>query len=232
MYFDVGVTAGATNVGLILHNGNTKDPGPNQSVDPATQGNEFWEISGNDNFLTYQPVLGTGGQDPPVPPNHARIHYYRPDGVYDNWLLYVYGATTDPTGNFCVTNDSYTGYDSYGPYFDVGVTTGSLGFIIHNCITGAKDPGPDQALQIPAQLEGWVVSGTPTVFLQPPTAAQLLQGPFGQLQAYWIDATTVAIQPGYFEANDTYTLYASPTAGLQITATGLNGGTAFPLTPY
>ncbi len=231
-YFDVGVTAGATDVGLILHNGNTKDPGPNQSVDPATQGNEFWEISGNDNLLTYQPVLGTGGQDPPIPPNHARIHYYRPDGVYDNWLLYVYGATTDPTGNFCVTNDSYTGYDSYGPYFDVGVTPGSLGFIIHNCITGAKDPGPDQALQIPAQTEGWVVSGTATVFLQPPTAAQLLQGPFGQLQAYWIDATTIAIQPGYFESTNTYTLYASPTAGLQITATGLTGGTAFPLTPY
>ena len=40
-YFDVSVTTGAANVGLILHNGNTKDPGPNQFVDPATQGNEF-----------------------------------------------------------------------------------------------------------------------------------------------------------------------------------------------
>ena len=27
-YFDVGVIANAQNVGLILHNGNTKDPGP------------------------------------------------------------------------------------------------------------------------------------------------------------------------------------------------------------
>ena len=232
VYFDVGVTAGATNVGLILHNGNTKDPGPNQYVDPATQGNEFWEVSGNDNFLTYQPVLGTGGQDPPIPANHARIHYYRPDGNYDNWLLYVYGATTDPNGNFCVTNDSYTGYDSYGPYFDVGVVPGHLGFIIHNCITGAKDPGPDQSLQIPQQLEGWVVSGNDTVFLQPPTAAQLLSGPFNQLQAYWIDATTVAIQPQYFQTNYTYALNASLTGGLQITSTGLTNGTSIPLTPY
>ena len=232
VYFNVGVTASATNVGLILHNGNTKDPGPNQSVDPATQGHEFWEISGNDNLLTYQPVLGSHGQDPPIPPNHARIHYFRPDGNYDDWLLYVYGATTDPSGNFCVTNDSYTGYDSYGPYFDVAVVPGSLGFIIHDCVTGLKDPGADQSLQIPQQLEGWVVSGNPAVFLQPPTAAQLLSGPFKQLQAYWIDATTVAIQPQYFQPSYTYALNASLSAGLQITSTGLTGGTSIPLTPY
>ncbi len=229
VYFDVGVTAGAANVGLILHNGNTKDPGPNQYVDPATQGNEFWELSGSDVLLTTAPPTGT---DPPIPAGHARIHYYRPDGNYDNWSLYVYGATTDPTGSFCSTEDYYSGYDSYGPYFDVGVTTGHLGFIIHNCSTGVKDPGPDQSLQIPQQLQGWVVSGDPTVFLQPPSAAQLLQGPFNQLQAYWIDGTTIAIQPQYFQSSSTYSLNASLTAGLQITATGLTGGTSIPLTPF
>lgn len=60
-YFDVGVTPNATNVGLILHNGNVKDPGPNQYVDPATQGREFWEPSGSDTLLTTQPSIG---QDP------------------------------------------------------------------------------------------------------------------------------------------------------------------------
>ncbi len=54
-YFDVGVTANAQNVGLILHNGSTKDPGPNQYVNPATQGNEFWELSGSDQMLTHRP---------------------------------------------------------------------------------------------------------------------------------------------------------------------------------
>ena len=228
-YFDVGVTTNATNVGLILHSGNTKDPGPNQYVDPATQGNEFWELSGSDVLSTTQPAIG---KDPPIPAGHARIHYYRPDGNYDNWSLYVYGATTDPTGDFCGTNDYYSGYDSYGPYFDVGVVPGHLGFIIHNCSTGVKDPGPDQSLQIPQQLEGWVVSGNPTVYLQPPTAAQLLVGPFNQLQAYWIDSTTIALQSTYAVSGWTYTLNASLTAGLQITSTGLSGGTAIPLTPY
>ena len=229
VYFDVGVTATAQNVGLLLHNGATKDPGGTEFVDPATQGNQYWQLAGSDVLQTTQPSVG---QDPPIPPNHARIHYYRPDGNYNNWSLYVYGATTDSTGVFCSTEDYYSGYDNYGPYFDVGVTPGSLGFIIHNCTTGVKDPGPDQSLQIPQQLEGWVVSGDTTVFAQLPTAAQLLQGPFNQLQAYWIDATTVAIQPEYLQSSETYSLDASLTAGLQITATGLTGGSSIPLTPF
>ncbi len=228
-YFDVGVTATATNVGLILHNGNTKDPGPNQYVDPATQGNEFWELSGSDVLQTTQPPTG---QDPALPAGQARIHYYRPDGNYANWSLYAFGATTDPTGTFCSTEHYYVGYDSYGPYFDVDVVPGSLGFIIHNCSTGVKDPGPNQYLQIPAQPQGWVVSGDPTVYLQVPTAAQLLNGPFHQLQTYWIDATTIAVPAIYAQSTSTFALDASLTAGLAITSTGLTGGTTIPLTPY
>ncbi len=228
-YFDVGVTQTAQNVGLILHNGNTKDPGPNQYVDPATQGREFWELSGSDVLLTSRPPTGT---DPAIPAGKARIHYFRPDGNYANWVLYVYGATTDPTGDFCNTNDQFAGYDSYGPYFDVNVVPGHLGFIIHNCQTGTKDPGPDQSLQIPQQTEGWVVSGNATVFAAPPTATQLLSGPFHQLQAYWIDATTVALQPQYSNSTYTYALNADPNAGLQLAANGVTGGTSIPLTPY
>ncbi len=228
-YFDVGVIANAQNVGVILHNGNTKDPGPNQYVDPATQGNEFWELSGSTTLLTYRPPTGA---DPTLQPGKARIHYYRPDGNYDNWVLYVYGATTDPNADFCANNDQFSGYDSLGPYFDVNVVPGHLGFIIHNCQTNTKDPGPDQSLEIPQQLEGWVVSGNTTVFPQPPTAAQLLSGPFNQLQAYWIDASTIAIQSIYANSAYTYSLTASPSASLQVTATELTGGTSIPLTPF
>ena len=224
-YFDVGVTATAQNVGIILHNGNTKDPGPNQYVDPATQGNEFWELSGSDQLLTHR--AAHRHVDPAIPAGKARIHYFRPDGNYANWSLYVYGATTDPTGNFCVTEDQYSGYDSYGPYFDVGVTNGYLGFIIHNCQTGVKDPGQDQALQIPSQLQGWVISGNQTVFLQQPTATQLLSGAFNQLQAYWIDATTIALQSIYSNSSYTYALTSSPTASLAITANGLTAARRF-----
>lgn len=229
-YFNVSVTTGAANVGLILHNGNTKDPGPNQFVNPATQGNEFWELSGSDMLRTTQPATGA---DPAIPAGHARIHYFRPDGNYDNWSLYPFGATTDPTGTFCTTEDYYSGYDSYGPYFDVGVSPGQLGFIIHNCSTGVKDPGPNQFLQIPQFQQSWVVSGDPAVFTQLPTEAQLLNGPFNQLQAYWIDATTVAIQPQFMQSGYTYTLQSSLSAKLGITATGLTGADiTLALTPF
>lgn len=130
-YFDVGVTANASNVGLILHNGNVKDPGPNQYVNLSTQGREFWELSGSDVLSTTQPPTG---RDPPIAAGHARIRYFRPDGNYANWVLYTY------------------------------------------------------------------VSGNPTVFLQPPTAAQLVSGPFHQLQADWIDATTIDLQPAFSHA--------------------------------
>ena len=228
-YFDVGVLSNAQNVGIILHKGNIKDPGPNQYVDPATQGNEFWELSGSTTLLNYRPSTGA---DPALPPGKARIHYFRPDGNYDNWVMYVYGATTDPNSDFCANNELFAGYDSYGPYFDVNVVPGHLGFIIHNCQTNTKDPGPDQSLQIPQQLEGWVVSGNTTVFLQPPTAAQLLSGPFNQLQAYWIDASTIAIQSIYANAGYTYALNVSPTASLQIGANGLTGGSSIALSPF
>ena len=346
-YFDVGVTGSATNVGIIIHNGNTKDPGPNEYVDPATQGDEYWQISGSDVLQTTQPptiqatdppipagharihyfrpdndyagwslypfyatsdptgnwcttedyVTGydkygayydvginaslNGGQlgfilhncqtgvkdpgpnqylqitqyneawvlsgdltvyltqpvteystDPPIPAGDARIHYYRPDGDYSGWVLYPFGATSDPTGSWCSTDDYVSGYDSYGAYYDVGITSGQLGFIINNCSTGVKDPGPNQYLNVPGNLEAWVVSGNPTVFLVEPTAAQLLSGVFDELQAYWIDATTVALQPQNYQSGWTYAINYSPSAGLNLTLSGITGGSSIPLTPY
>ena len=57
VYFDVGVTTGAQEVGIIIHNptapgGDQKDPGPNEFVDPATQGIEYWAFSGSESSTT------------------------------------------------------------------------------------------------------------------------------------------------------------------------------------
>ncbi len=146
-FFDVGVTSTAQNVGIIIHNGNTKDPGPNEFVDPATQGKEYWQLSGSNVLHTTQPPT-IQQTDPPIPGGKARIHYHRPDNNYANWNLFPFFATTDPNSDFCNTNDFVAGYDTYGAYYDVGVNptqfNGLLGFIIHNC--GIKDPGPDMHL--------------------------------------------------------------------------------------
>jgi pullulanase len=346
-YFDVGVTATAQNVGIIIHNGNTKDPGPNEFIDPATQGNEYWQLSGSNVLHTTQPPT-IQQVDPPIPAGKARIHYHRPDNNYANWNLYPFFATTDPTGDFCNTDDYVTAYDTYGAYYDVGVDptkfNGLLGFIIHNC--GIKDPGPDMHLQLTQNIEAWVLSGSATVYLtQPtteftkeppipantarihyfrpdnnyaswtvyafgdttedtsnfnggpvfvtgydtygafydvgltpsphdlgfivhnistgikdpgpdmhlnvamfneawvisgdtqvfttqPTAAQLLDAVFFKLQAFWIDRTTVAIQGKFLQSGFSYFLNYDPNANLQLSATGVTGGSSIPLTPF
>src|SRR5258707_4707092 len=170
-FFDVGVTSTAQNVGIIIHNGNIKDPGPNEFIDPATQGNEYWQLSGSNALQTTQPPT-IQQTDPPIPAGKARIHYHRPDNNYANWNLFPFLATTDPNSDFCNTNDSVTAYDTYGAYYDVGVDptkfNGLLGFIIHNC--NIKDPGPDMHLQLTQNIQAWVLSGSANVYLtQPPT---------------------------------------------------------------
>ena len=58
----------------------------------------------------------------PIPANHIRIHYYRPDGVYTGWTVYAFGDTTEDQGNFGGGPVQIAGSDSFGVYFDVGVT--------------------------------------------------------------------------------------------------------------
>jgi pullulanase len=233
-YFDVGITATAQDVGIIIHMGNLKDPGPDEHIDPATQGNEYWQISGQLGLKTTRPVIPVGNGTP-IPAGHARIHYYRPDGDFAGWSLYPFFATSDPTGTFCSTEDYISGFDSYGAYYDVGIDPslngGQLGFIIHNCALNVKDPGPDMHLQINQYNEAWVISGDPTVYLTQPTAAQLLNAVFGKEQAYWLDSTHVLVKPQYLQSGNTYALIYSPSGGLQVTDTGVSGGTSIPLAP-
>jgi pullulanase len=346
-FFDIGVTSTAENVGIIIHNGNTKDPGPNEFLDPATQGNEYWQLSGS-NVLATTALPTIQQTDPPIPAGKARIHYHRPDNNYANWNLFPFFATTDPNSDFCNTNDFVAGYDTYGAYFDVGVDptqfSGLLGFIIHNC--NIKDPGPDMHLQLTQNLEAWVLSGSAIVYLaQPttefttdppipankarihyfrpdanyaswtvyafgdttedtsnfsggpvfvtgydtygafydvgltldphdlgfivhnistgvkdpgpdmhlnvalfkeawvisgdaqvsttqPTAAQLLDAVFFKQQAFWVDRTTVAIQGQFLRSGLSYFLNYDPNANLQLTASGVTGGSTIPLTPF
>lgn len=346
-FFDVGVTANAQNVGIIIHNGNAKDPGPDEFIDPAVNGNEYWQLSGSNVLHTTQPAT-IQQVDPPIPAGKARIHYHRPDNNYANWNLFPFFATTDPDSDFCGTNDFVAGYDAYGAFFDVGVdptkfngllgfiihdcnikdpgpdmhlqltqnmeawalsgsatvylmqppteftqeppipankarihyfrpdsnyaswtvyafgdttedtsnfnggpvfVTGydtygafydvglttsphDLGFIVHNISIGIKDPGPDMHLNVSLFKEAWVISGDSQVFTTQPTAAQLLDAVFFKLQAYWIDRTTVAIQSQFLQSGFNYFLNFDPNANLQLSSTGVTGGKSIPLTPF
>lgn len=233
-YFDVAVTSGAQNVGLIIHNpsaqgGDQKDPGPNEFVDPTTEGFEYWAYQGIGKLYKSQPSLTNPTA---LLPGYARIHYYRPDGNYANWTVYAFNDTAEYTGDF---NDGLTGVtntDGYGVYFDVSLIPNpkDLGFIIHNISTGVKDPGPDMHLNVGTSSEAWAISGNAMVFTTVPTPAQILSSLLNVQQAYWMDRQRVAIQSQLAGGNDTYSITYSLTGGLSVTPTGITGGTSIPLT--
>src|SRR3984957_4983659 len=88
-YFDVGVTSGAQEVGIIIHNptasgGDQKDTPNNLFVNPSTEGFEYWGYSGIGKLYKSQPSLTNPTA---LLPGYARIHYFRPDGQYANWTV-------------------------------------------------------------------------------------------------------------------------------------------------
>ena len=233
-YFDVGVISGAQNVGLIIHNpgapgGDQKDPGPNEFVDPTTEGFEYWGYTGIGKLYKSMPSLTNPTA---LLPGYARIHYYRPDGNYSNWTVYAFEDTAEYTADY---NDGLTGvtsFDSYGAYFDISLIANAqnIGFIIHNTSTGVKDPGPNMYLNVATSLQAWAISGNAMVFTTTPTPTQILDSLLNISQAYWLDRQRVAIQPEFAQSGDTYALTSSLTGGLSVTPTGITGGTTIPLT--
>jgi pullulanase len=166
-YFDVGVTSGAQQVGLIIHNpsapgGDQKDPGPNEYVDPATMGNEYWAYTGIAKL--YDTAIDVNNPTALLP-GYARIHYHRNDGNYGPWAVYAFFDTTEFTGNYNGGLVPPTNYDSYGAYFDIGVTSGAqnVGLILHNPNAAGgdqKDPGPNEFVNPSTEgFEYWAYNG-------------------------------------------------------------------------
>jgi pullulanase len=231
VYFDVAVVPNAQNLGLIIHNISTgvKDPGPNEFVDPSTEGFEYWGYTGIGKLYKSQPSLTNPNA---LLPGYARIHYYRPDGNYANWTVYAFEDTAEYTGDYNDGLTFVTSYDSYGAYFDISLIPNAqnIGFIVHNTSTGAKDPGPNMYLAVATNLQAWAISGNATVFTSTPTPTQILDSLLNIEQAYWLDRQRVAIQPQFAQSGDTYAISSSLTGGLAVTTTGITGGTSIPLT--
>src|SRR5580658_4084681 len=233
VYFDVAVTATSQNLGLIIHNpsapgGDQKDPGPNEFVDPTTEGFEYWGYTGIGKLYKSQPSLSNPTA---LLPGYARIHYYRPDGNYANWSVYAFEDTAEYTGDYNDGLTFVTNYDSYGAYFDISLIPNAqnLGFIIHNTATGVKDPGPNMYLNVATYTQAWAISGNATVFTSTPTPTQILDSLLNVEQAYWLDRQRVAIQPEFAQSGDTYAISSSLTGGLSVTTAGITGGANIPL---
>ena len=186
-YFDVGVTTGAQEVGIILHNptaggGDQKDTPNNLFVDPSTQGNEFWAYSGIAKLYTSTPNLANPTA---ILPGYVRVHYHRTDGNYGGWTIYAFYDTTEYAGDYNNGLVPVTNYDSYGAYFDVAVTATAqnLGLILHNPSAPGgdqKDPGVNEFVDPATEgHEYWGYTGFGKLYKSEPsltTPAALLPG--------------------------------------------------------
>ncbi len=216
---------------FIIHRGDTKDPGPDQSVIPS-EVPAAWVQSGDAEIYAQR-----GAAE-----DFARLHYHRPGGDYgdytspdfnDFWGLHVWtgAATPNPAWQDPVRP---AGFDIFGPFFDVALLNDAteLAYILHRGDT--KDPGPDQFINFALDgYEVWQVQGADA---EAPYVLPIRNdfggnaGNLRQQQAYWLDDKTIA----WGVAGDpdlVYTLHYAAEGGLTPTAEGISGGSSIELLP-
>ncbi len=184
---------------------------------------------------TEEPMLSS---TPPVPLNHATIHYHRPDGNYgdpasdnydDFWGLHVWqGAVTPTTWQRPLKP---MGQDEFGLYFVVPLNADAseLAYILHR--GEQKDPGPDQYLQLTEEgNEAWLVAN-PAVeqgYVLPTEPGSVAGSDLSKQRAHWLTANTIAWDVEH-QAGMHYALYYAPQGGLSIENGAIVGGESLPL---
>jgi hypothetical protein len=158
-YWTVPIQSTDGPVNFIVHRGDQKDPGPDQSFDPAAQASA-WIQSGDSTVYD-----GRGGAEGEP---YATIHYHRPAGDYgdyassnfaDFWGLHTWEDSADPEPDW-PTPRKPTDEDVFGVVFEVPLDPGAerMGYILHR--GDEKDPGPDQFLNFADDgYEVWQVKG-------------------------------------------------------------------------
>ncbi|MBK8048738.1 MAG: hypothetical protein IPK16_17400 [Anaerolineales bacterium] len=153
-YWVVPIKDATLPVNFIIHNGDVKDPGPDQSIVPQVNPAAF--VKSQDATLYPQLCAAEG---------NAVIHYRRAAGDYGDytstdykqfWGLHTWNAAADPGWT---TPHKPQRVDGFGVVFSVPVDqTKDLGYILHKGDT--KDPGSDQFLTFKKYgCEVWQLEG-------------------------------------------------------------------------
>jgi pullulanase-type alpha-1,6-glucosidase len=228
-YWNVPINNATKPVNFIIHKGDEKDPGPDQSMNPG-EGSDVWINSGDT----------TNYKQPGAAQRYAVIHYHRVDGDYgdatspnfaDFWGLHMWtgAASPNPTWQEPVRP---AGEDKFGIFFQVPLAAGAseLAYILHRGDT--KDPGPDQFLNLGKY--GYEVWQLENVNPEKPYVLPILKGVQGggdlsKYQAHWVSADTLAWDTP-FDASLDYTLHYAADGGMKFEDGGLTGGLEITLT--
>jgi len=231
-YWRVGIVNTEAPVNFIIHNGDEKDPGPDQSFVPAEQA-DVYVVSGNE---TLHDSLAAAT-------NRVVIHYHRVDGDYGDltsddfnafWGLHLWAGANSPNPSWQEPVKP-AGFDSFGPYFTIPLTDGAteLAYILHRGDT--KDPGPDQFLQV--NKDGYEVwqrenSDPENPYILPASTSgggAVGDGDLTKAQAHWLTADTIAWDIDITVGNS-YALYYAADGGMALNGNTISGGQVIPLT--
>jgi glycosidase len=156
-FWNVEIVDSSQPVNFIIHRGDEKDPGPDESFIPV-EVPTVWKQSGD--IEIYRSRGAAEG--------FATIHYHRPAGDYgdnsspdfnDFWGMHVWTGAADPNPSW-QEPVRWEELDIFGPVFNVDLVDGAseLAYILHR--GDEKDPGPDQFLQLGVDgHEVWQLQG-------------------------------------------------------------------------
>ncbi|WP_436757600.1 pullulanase-type alpha-1,6-glucosidase [Streptosporangium sp. V21-05] len=208
-FWKVPLKDAALPANFIVHKGDTKDPGPDQSFTPAAQPDAY-VASG---VAKAHPTRAAAE-------NVAILHYHRPDGNYDGWGLHLWGDVANPTEWGAPLRPA--GEDGFGVHFRVPLTEGAktVNYIIHKGDT--KDLPDNQSLDLTSTgHEAWRVAATEG-YLLPQPSARGADADLSKSSAHWIDRTTVAWKIDPATANR-YSLAFSAKGGIAYDKGDLTG---------
>ena len=233
-YWNVPIQATDTPVNFIIHRGDTKDPGPDQSLIPADMPSA-WIQSGDEAIYPSHSAAE----------NIVTLHYHRAAGDYgdyassdfnDFWGMHVWTGAANPNPSWQEPVKP-SGSDIYGQIFSVPLLADAaeLAYILHR--GDAKDPGPDQFLTLDKWgYEVWQLEGEAPDPVDPHYVLPILAtgganaGNIDVQSAYWVDENTILWDVATNPSLD-YTLHYTDTGGLEATGTGIVGGTSITLVP-
>lgn len=224
VYYDVNLAEGAARVGFIIHKGDERDPEPDMFLVLEQHGREIWIKSGDEIIYT-SPPLG------PPAEGTARVHYYRPDGLYDGFELHVWEDAADSVS--WEDGLDIAGESDYGVFWTIALKPDAqkVGFIIHK--GDEKDPGPDMFLELATMgNEVWIISGSDTIYTERPDIATAPSGDLSKAKAHWVTPDLILWNLGTVVPGTTFALHVSPNAGLELTETGMSESKTLPLELY
>ncbi|MHA1939972.1 MAG: pullulanase-associated domain-containing protein, partial [Candidatus Thorarchaeota archaeon] len=155
VFWNVQIVDTSLPVNFIIHRGDVKDPGPDQSFLPQNDA-AIWIQSGDDAIYSQR-----GAAD-----GFITLHYHRPVGDYgdptspdynDFWGLHTWDGASDPGWTTPRKPDAL---DSFGAIFKIDLLDDAevVGYILHR--GDNKDPGPDQFLILATHgYEVWQLQG-------------------------------------------------------------------------